>query len=64
MRNPNEKPVRQMLKDLEVGGVFHLPIEHYTSAKVMASTYGPMWRKVFSTHLDRKTRTFSVTRIS
>lgn len=49
---------------MAIGEELVFPIEKLSSVKSTMSTFAPQWRKKFSGHLDRKSETFTVTRVA
>ena len=56
------KPILTQLREMEVGDILVFPAERMSVVKSSCSTFGFEWGKTFSTTINRKERTISVTR--
>lgn len=52
------------IRRLETGEIRTFPIERLGYVRSVVSTYGPAWRRRFSTSTDRKAGTITVRRIA
>lgn len=58
------KSFRQRILDLEIGGRIIIPVDEvgYTTIRSYASDLGFAYKRRYSTHRDRATRTYTITR--
>lgn len=58
------KSFRQRILDLEIGGRIIIPVDEvgYTTIRSYASDLGFAYQRRYSTHRDRVTRTYTITR--
>lgn len=58
------KSFRQRILDLEIGGQIVIPVDKvgYTTIRSYASDLGFAYERRYSTHRDRATRTYTITR--
>lgn len=61
--NSSEKPMLQQLRELEVGENLIFPAEKRGTIRSMCTMFGFEWNKTFSSKINRKDRTITVTRI-
>lgn len=63
MDQKKDKPMMAQLREMDIDETLTFPIERMSSLKSMASTKSAEWDKDFTTSMDRKARTISITRI-
>ncbi len=58
------KSFRQRILDLEIGGRIIIPVDEvgYTTIRSYASDLGFAYQRRYSTHRDRESRTYTITR--
>lgn len=66
IENNMEKSLWQRVVDMKVGDTFSVPVsgKGFTTLKSYASEIGMIHRRKYSTHLDRESRTYHITRVS
>lgn len=63
MEAKTDKPMMAQLREMEVDDELTFPIERMSSLKSMASTKSAEWDRDFTTSMNRKERTITITRI-